>query len=226
MKAVRQREAAASSACRRPPLILHEFDRARHPRVDRMVGGFEGEHEQALLIGVDAIGARFVIVDDAQVRRIEACLRDGAHRPRGGEEIGEAEHGVGAEARPPLQAHPRFGDDAKRAFRADHHAVGARARARARQAARFHDARGRDRAQAFDQIVDMRVEGGEMAARAGGDPAAERRELEALRIVAQGEAMRFQRRFDRGAADAGLNARGAAGRRPLRAHGSTAAGRG
>ena len=58
----------------------------------------------------------------------------------------------------------------------------------------------------------MRVERSEVTARAGGDPAAERRELEALRIMTQGEAMRLQRRFDRRPKDAGLNARGAARR--------------
>ena len=66
-----------------------------------MIGGFEGEHEQALLIGIDAVGARFGVVDDAQVRWVKPCLRSGAHSPRGGEEIGEAEHSIGAEARPP-----------------------------------------------------------------------------------------------------------------------------
>ena len=49
-----------------------------------------------------------------------------------------------------------------------------------------------------------------MAAGAGRDPAAERRELEALRIVADREAVRFQRRLDRRAANAALDARGAA----------------
>src|ERR1700677_1089132 len=105
MKAVRQRKPAASSAWRRPPqsamssrggappaAISHEFDRTRHPGVDRMVGGFEGEHEQALLIGIDAVGSCIVVVDDAQIRRVEAGLRGGAHGPRGGEENGEGEN--------------------------------------------------------------------------------------------------------------------------------------
>ena len=157
-----------------PAVIGHEFDRPLHPRVHGMVGGFEGEHEQALLIGVDAIGARFGIVDDAQVRGIKPGLRDGAHGSCSGKEIRQAEDRVGAEARAPLEPHPGLGDHAERPFRADHHPVGAGARAGARQAARFHDARWRQRAQAFDEIVDMGVEGGEVAARAGGDPAAER----------------------------------------------------
>ena len=69
-----------------------------------MVGGFEGQHEQALLVGVDAVDAGLVVVDDAEVRGEEPGLRDGADGPRGGEEIGEAEHRVGAEARPALAA--------------------------------------------------------------------------------------------------------------------------
>ena len=193
-------------------MILEELDGPGHPGVDRMVGGFEGEDEQALLVGVDAIGARLVVVDDAQVRGIEPGLRDGANGPRGGEKIGEAEHGVGPEARPALQPHPGLGDDSERALGADHHPVGAGAGARARQAARLHHAGRRDRADAFDEIVDVGVEGGEVAAGAGRDPAAEGRELEALRIVADGEAVRLQGRLDRRPANAALNARGAARR--------------
>ena len=49
-----------------------------------------------------------------------------------------------------------------------------------------------------------------MAAGAGGDPAAQGRELEALRIVAKREPMGLQRRLDRRAANAALDARGAA----------------
>ena len=45
----------------------------------------------------------------------------------------------------------------------------------------------RDRAHRLDQVVDVRVERGEVPAGAGRDPAAERRELERLREVAQRE---------------------------------------
>ena len=138
---------------------------------------------------------------------MEPRLRDRAHGARRGEEIRKAEHGVAAEARPPLQPHPGLGDHAERAFGADHHAVGAGACAGAGQAAGLHRARGGDRAQAFDEIVDVGVERGEMAAGARRDPAAQRRELEALRIVPDGEAVRFQRRLDRRSPDAALDSR-------------------
>ena len=122
-------------------MVLKELDRARHPGVDRMVGGFEGEDEQALLVGVDAIGAGLVVVDHAQVRGIEPGLPDGANGARGGEEIGEAEDGVRPETRPPLQPHPGLGDHSERAFGADDHAVRARACAGTGQATRTRSAR-------------------------------------------------------------------------------------
>jgi hypothetical protein len=120
-----------------PPaaVVLDELDGPRHPRLDGVVGGLEAEDEQALLVVVDAVGARLVVVDDAQVGRVEPGLGDGAHGLGGREEVGEAEHRAALEARPALQPHPRLGDHAERAFRADDHAVGARPGARAGQAA-------------------------------------------------------------------------------------------
>ena len=47
----------------------------------------------------------------------------------------------------------------------------------------------RDRADRFDQVVDVGVDGGEVAAGAGRDPAAERRVLKRLRVVAQRQAV-------------------------------------
>ena len=59
------------------------------------------------------------------------------------------------------------------------------------------------------EIVDVRVERCEMAAAAGRDPAAERRIFEALRKMAQREAMRAQLRFERRAVGAAFDQRGA-----------------
>ena len=105
-------------------------------------------------------------------------------------EIGEAHRAAGPEARAVLHAHPRLGDDAEDALGADEQPVGARPGAGAGQAPRLHRAGGRHDAQAFDEIVDMRVEGREVAARARRDPAAEGRVLEALREVPQRHAVR------------------------------------
>ena len=108
-----------------------------------------------------------------------------------------------------LQPQPGLGDDADRAFRADDEAVRARPRAAARQAAALHGAGRRHRAQRLHEIVDMGVEHGEMAAGAGRDHAADRRHREALREMAQGEAVGLQRRFEIRHPRAAADARGA-----------------
>ena len=177
-------------------MILDEFDGSHHPRLDRMIGQFEAEHQKRFLEIIDAVDAGLLIVDHPKIGWVEAGLGDGANRFRRCKNIGKAEDGTAAEARPRLQAHPCLGNDAERPFRADHHAVGAGSGARTRQAPRFNDAGRRHHADAFDEIVDMRVERREMAAGAGGDPAAKRGELEALGIVADGEIMRLDRGID------------------------------
>ena len=150
-------------------------------------------------------------VEDAAVRRIEAGLRDGAHGARGGEERSETNRRAGAEFRARLQPHPGARDHAERSLRADEHAVGARSGARSGQAARFHHAARRHHAQAFDEIVDMGIEAGEMAARAGRDPAAERGIFEALRKMPQGDAVRLELVLQRRTIDAAFDQRGARG---------------
>ena len=126
---------------------------------------------------------------------------------RAGDEIGEGHRRPTCARWAILQAHPRFGDDAENAFGADEQSVGTRAGAGAGQAARLDHAARRDDAQRFDEVVDVRVQRREVAARAGGDPAAERRELERLRKMAQREAVRAQLVLERRTEHAGLNAR-------------------
>src|SRR5205085_5659625 len=83
--------------------------------------------------------------------------------------------------------------------------------ARTGQSARFHGTCRRNGANAFNEVVDMGVKRGEVPARPGRDPAAKGGELEALRIMPDREAMRLQRRFDRGAPGTGPDACGPAG---------------
>ena len=59
----------------------------------------------------------------------------------------------------------------------------------------------------LDQVVDVRVEGGEVAAGAGRDPAAERRELKRLREVAQRESVGAELLLEPRAGGAGLDPR-------------------
>ena len=65
----------------------------------------------------------------------------------------------------------------------------------------------RHHARAFDEVVDVGVERGVVAARAGGDPAAQGRAAIGLHVVAHGERRLAQRVLDRGAVDAALDAR-------------------
>ncbi len=88
-----------------------------------------------------------------------------------------------------LYAHPRARDHAEDALGAREQAVGARTGARAGQPARLPYARRRDRARGLQEVLDVGPDRREMARGAGGDPAAERRVLERLREVAQGEAV-------------------------------------
>src|SRR5437870_7538604 len=77
--------------------------------------------------------------------------------------------------------------------------------------ARLDHARGRNDAQRLHELVDVGVERRVVAAGAGRDPAAERRELERLREVAEREPVRPELLLERGAEYAGLDARRARG---------------
>ena len=82
---------------------------------------------------------------------------------------------------------------------------------RARQPPRLDQTfRGND-AKRFTQIIDVGVERGEMTARAGRDPAAERRALETLREMTKREPMRLELRLQRRSERAGLDAGGTRG---------------
>ena len=89
-----------------------------------------------------------------------------------------------------LHAHPGLGDDAERCPREPSSMRSGRGPAPEPGRRRDSNAPvGRDRAHRLDEVVDVRVERREVAAGARRDPAAERRELEGLREVAQGEAV-------------------------------------
>ena len=105
-----------------------------------------------------------------------------------------------------LQAHPGFGDDAQNPLRANKHTVRAWAGARPRQATRGDNAVWGDDSGGLDKVINMGVQRGKMSARAGCDPAAQRRELERLGIMPQGIAVRFELGLKGRAVHTGLNA--------------------
>ena len=105
-------------------MVLHELQRPIHPSVDRMVGGFEGQHDECFAAVARTIGRGLLGIEEAEIGWIEAGLGDGAYRGRTGMDVAKAERGTGAKARPVLEAHPGFGDHAERALGADHEPVG------------------------------------------------------------------------------------------------------
>src|SRR5439155_6935043 len=104
----------------------------------------------------------------------------------------EADPGRRLEPRPLLQPHPGLGDHAEDALGADQKTVRTGTGAGPRESPALPGPRRRDRAHRLDQVVDMRVERGEVAAGPGGDPAAECRVLERLGEVPQREALLAQ----------------------------------
>src|SRR5262249_4614708 len=130
---------------------------------------------------------------------------------RGCEEILEADRPAGTEARAVLQPHPGLGDDTERSFRPDEQPVRARTRPRAGQSPGLEAAPRRHDHEAFDEVVDMGVERGEMPARAGRYPTAQARVFKALREMAEREPMRPELGFERRPKRAGLDPGGARG---------------
>ena len=159
-------------------MIAAALDRALHPGVERVVGGLEAEDENRVRTIAGAGRERLAGIEETTVRRIKTALAERMHRGGAGGEIGKRDRCRRAHRRAVLQAHPRLGDDAENALGADEQAVGAGAGTGAGQAAGGDDAVRRHHAQRLDEVVDVRVERGEVAAGAGGDPATQRRQLE------------------------------------------------
>ena len=203
--------------------VAAELERARHRGIGRVIGGLEAEHQQG---GVAAAGAG--------VRRLQRDRAAGSSRGAGPtararappaaarakpSAPGKRDARRGPEAGPLLEPHPGFDDDPERSLGADPEAIRARPRARAGQAARLDDPRRCHHAQRFHELVDVGVQRRVVPARAGGDPAAQARELEGLREVAQREPVGPELALERGAEDAGLDARRARDARRSRARG-------
>ena len=188
-------------------MVPADFDRARHPCVERVVGGFEGEHQERGFVRPRHAGERLARFEEAEVRRVEAGLGDLAHCVGAGEEVPEAHAGGGAERRLLAEPHPGLGDDAEDAFGAEEHSVGARPGAGAGQAAGFERADRGDDPHAFDEIVDVGVERRVVTARPCRDPAAQRRAAIRLHVVAHGEGRVAELVLDVRPVDAALDPR-------------------
>ena len=202
-------------------MLAGDLERQVHPVLDRVVGRLEAEHQQRL--------AR------AAARRRSSPP---PARRAGGSWRGEAPTGRSRAPRaapatkssnptpqetlklgPVLEPHPGLGDHAEDPLGADQRPVRRGPGAGAGQAAALPGAARGDRPHRLDQVVDVGVEGREVAAGAGRDPAAEGRELERLREVAQGQAVLAELVLERRARRPGLDPRRARDRRRPRAPG-------
>ena len=116
-------------------VLARRVERDPHRLVDRVVGGLEAEHEQRLARRPGVGERRLGGVEQAAVGRVEARLRDLAHRGGAGREVVERDAARRLPARALLEPHPGLGDHAEDALGADQHPVGARPGAGAGQAA-------------------------------------------------------------------------------------------
>ena len=185
-------------------VVERALDRAADPRVEWMVGRLERDEQERVALVVGAGELRLERIEQAAVGGVETRLRDRARGLGAAEKGGEAGRDRRPVRGPVLEAHPRLGDDAERALRAEQHPVGRRARARTGEAPALPHAARRDHADRLHEVVDVRVQGRVVATGSGREPATEGRELERLREMAQREAVRPQRRLECGPVDACL----------------------
>ena len=136
-------------------------------------------------------------------------MDDLAHSLAAGLPGGEQRASGCAEGWPLLQTQPALCDDAERSLRTQHEAVRAWAGAAARQAARLEPALWREHSRRFDEVVDVGVVGGVVAAGARRHPAADGGPREALRKVAQRQALGLQGGFQVRAQHSRLDKHGA-----------------
>ena len=162
------------------PVVCHAFESAAHPRVYGMIGTLEGKNREVEAAIASAREPGLLGIDQAEIGRIEASLANSADRSSSSGKIGKAQSRRSAVGGPVLQPHPGLGYDPERSFRADHEAIGTRSRTRTRQSTALQNPGRRDHTQAFNEVVDVGVERGVVAAGAGRDPAAEGREGEGL----------------------------------------------
>ena len=194
-KADRQASTAASppapvaAATHRAAVVAAEGGQLGEPVVNRVVGGLDAEDQHALPVvrapdraaspgssSRQLAGWRPAWAIARTASSATGDVREGTRRGR-------------LVTGPVLQPHPGLGDDAEGAFGAEEEAVRGRAGAGGGQPPRLGDPGRGHHPHGLDEVVDVRVQRGVVAAGAGGQPAAEGGELEALREVAQGQAV-------------------------------------
>ena len=148
-------------------------------------------------------------VEQAAVRRTKAGASDRRVASTASSKRPKRTDAPARKVCPLLQPDPGAGDDAERSLGPAEEPLGRGPGAPCGQPPRLDHPGGRHHRQCLDLLVDMRRTGGVVAAGTRGDPAAERRELERLREVAEREAVRLQLLLERGAEHARFDLRGA-----------------
>ena len=181
----------------------------RHPGLERVVRGLEAQHEQRPALGGGLRERRLARVEQAAVRGVQAGLGERPHRA-GARLEGVEQHAPGLlEAGRRLHAHPGLGDHPEDPLGPDQEAVGAGPRAGGGQAAALPGPARSERPDGLHEVVDVRVQRGVVPPGPGGDPAAERRVLERLGEVTQGQPVPGELGLEPRAGGAGLDPGGA-----------------
>ena len=112
----------------RAAVIGAAFERPADPGVERMVGGFEGQHQdrRGAVPGPGIV--RLLRVENSAIGRVESGLSDCPDGAGCRKEIAKSHRPARPEARPVLQPHPRLSDHPEDAFRTDEQAIGAGSR--------------------------------------------------------------------------------------------------
>ena len=171
------------------PRTARELERVAEERLRVEAARFEREHEDGGRAVAASARERLDRVEQPARCGLEAGLDDPPHAVGALEEGRERDGGGGAPLGPLLDAQPRVHDHAESSLRAAEEPVRVRPRAACRQAPRLDRAARRDDAETRDEVVHVGASGGEVAARARRDPAADRGVLERLGVVPERQAV-------------------------------------
>ncbi len=186
-----------------------DLERARDPRLERVVAGFEPEHEDRVRAIAATRQQRLLVTEQAAVARVQSRLRDasgGLHRVG---EVLKVDRRSRAVPRARLQAHPRLADHAEGPLRAAEQPLGSGTGAGGGQPSGLEQPARRDDADRFDELVDVGVQRREVTPRPRRDPPSEGRVLKRLREVAERQPVRAQLRLECRALRPGRDPRGA-----------------
>ena len=163
---------ALSRRVRHPAVVDTELEPPPEVGLHAVVGGFEAEQQQAGTAVPGIVDERLGGIDEPAGGREQPALAERARRPGAAGEVGEAHRGGGAKAGTRHHPQPGLGDHPQRPLGAEQEAVGAGAGAGGGQPPCLQRPSRGDRPHPLDAVVDVGVQRGVVARRAGRQPAA------------------------------------------------------